>query len=95
MSGHADKNHSADTALAAAAIAAIETLTTIPPESIKVTAQKGWVQLEGQVASRYERSTIEDVTRNLPGVRGVRDFIMINSVSFFDSAQPTRLEFAR
>jgi osmotically-inducible protein OsmY len=95
MSGHSDKNYSADTALAEAAIAAIETLTTIPLEAIKVTAQRGWLLLEGQVASRCERSTIEDVTRNLPGVRGVRDFIMVNSVSLFDSPQPMRLGFAR
>ena len=66
-----DMSRSADADLAAAAADAIEVLTTVPPESIKVTAQNGWLYLEGEVEWRHQRTIVEDVTRHLPGVRGV------------------------
>src|SRR5689334_7468553 len=70
-----DLTRSADTGLAAAAAEAIEVLTTVPPESIKVTARNGWLYLEGEVDWRHQRTIVEDVTRHLPGVRGVIDSI--------------------
>lgn len=75
-----DISRSADTDLAAAAVNAIEVLTTIPPESIKVTARNGWLYLEGEVEWRHQRNIVEDVTRHLPGVRGVIDEIIIHAV---------------
>jgi osmotically-inducible protein OsmY len=71
----------ADTDLAAAAADAIETLTTVPPETIKVTARDGWLHLRGTVNWPHQRTTVEDVTRNLSGVQGVIDSITINSVA--------------
>src|SRR5262245_8738316 len=70
----------ADLRLAAAATEAIEILTTVPQESIKVTARDGWLWLEGNVSWRHERTIVEDVTKHLPGVRGVSDLITINAV---------------
>jgi osmotically-inducible protein OsmY len=70
----------ADTDLAAAAADAIETLTTVPPETINVTARNGWLHLGGSVNWPHQRTTVEDVTRNLPGVQGIIDSIIINSV---------------
>jgi len=70
----------ADTALAAAAVEAIETLTTVPLESIKVTAHNGWLRLEGTVDWQHQRTTVEEVTRNLVGVEGVKDLIRVNSL---------------
>ena len=75
-----DMNRSVDTDLAAAAADAIEVLTTVPPESIKVTARSGLLYLEGELESRHQRTIVEDVTRHLPGVRGVIDSITINAV---------------
>jgi osmotically-inducible protein OsmY len=70
----------ADMGLAAAASDAIEVLTTVPPESIRVTARNGWLYLEGNVEWRHQRTIVEDVTRNLQGVKGVIDEITINAV---------------
>ena len=75
-----DMTWSADTDLAAAAADAIEVLTTVPPESIRVTARNGWLYLEGKVDWQQQRTIVEDVTRHLPGVKGVIDSISINAV---------------
>jgi len=56
-------NGSVDTDLAAAAADAIEVLTTVPAESIKVTARSGWLYLQGELESRHQRTIVEDVTR--------------------------------
>jgi hypothetical protein len=69
-----------DEDLAAIAANAIECLTTIPTETIKVSARKGWLHLEGTVAWRDQRNTLEQVTRNLPGVHGVIDSIAVQSL---------------
>jgi hypothetical protein len=74
---HTDNSRPSDTDLAAAALDAIKWLTTVPQESINVTASKAWLYLEGTVNSRHQRSIIEEVTRHLPGVQGVTDLIMI------------------
>ena len=75
-----DANRLADTDLAAAAADAIAVLTTVPTESLKVTARNGWLYLEGAVDWRHQRVIVEDVIRHLPGVRGVTDEIIINAV---------------
>ena len=75
-----DMSRLADTDLAAAAVDAIEVLTTVPQESIKVTARNGWLHLEGTLNYQHQRDTVEDVTRHLPGVRGVIDAISIEEV---------------
>jgi len=69
----------ADEDLAAAAANAIECLTTIPPEMIRVTARKGWLHLEGSVNWPDQRNTLKQVTRHLPGVQGVIDSLIIQS----------------
>jgi osmotically-inducible protein OsmY len=70
----------ADADLAAAAADAIEWLTTVPQETIKISARNGWLYLEGTVNWRSQRTIVEDVTRHLPGVQGVTDSITINAV---------------
>ena len=74
-----DTSPSPDTDLAAAATEAIAWLTTVPQETITVTAHNGWLHLEGKVNYRHQRAILEDVTRHLPGVRGVTDSIMIEA----------------
>jgi len=74
-----DTSRSADSDLAAAATDAIAWLTTVPQETITVTALNGWLHLEGTVNRRQQRIIVEDVTRHLPGVRGVTDSIIIKA----------------
>jgi osmotically-inducible protein OsmY len=73
--------HLTDTKLAAAAVDAIEWLTTVPQETIKVTARSGWLYLEGTVNCRSQLTTVEDVTRHVPGVQGVIDTIKIDDAA--------------
>ena len=68
-----------DTELAAAATNAIDCLTTVPLERIKVRAQDGWLHLEGSVNWDRQRTMLEEVTRPLEGVRGVTNSIMIQT----------------
>lgn len=58
---------------------AIAVLTTIPQNTIKVTAHDGWIYLDGRVNWRHQRIMLEDVVRSLPGVRGVSDSIIIEA----------------
>ena len=72
-----DIKRSSDTQLAAAAIEAIECLTTVPLDSIKIVTRNGWLHLEGTLYWESQRTTVEDVTRHLPGVLGITDTIAI------------------
>lgn len=67
----------ADAELAAAAVDAIDVLTTVSHESIKITAHNGWLRLEGTVAGRHQRIVLDEITRNLPGVQGVVDSTIV------------------
>ena len=71
---------SMDENLATAAVRAIECLTTIPVETIRVTAGNGWLHLAGTVRSTPERILIEQIARNLPGATGVTDSIKITAI---------------
>lgn len=74
-----DTDRFADAHLAAIALEAIEVLTTVPRESIQVNARNGWLHLEGTVSYQEQRTILEDVTRHLPGVRGIIDSITVES----------------
>jgi osmotically-inducible protein OsmY len=76
-----------DTDLAAAAANAIECLTTVPQETIQVTARNGWLHLEGALSCRHQLRTLEEITRHLPGVRGITDSIAIKPPP--NQAQPS------
>ena len=69
----------ADTDLAAAVRDAIEWLTTVPNETIRVTARDGWLYLGGRVDWWHQRDIIEEVTRRLPGVEAVVNSIEVRS----------------
>ncbi len=68
---------SRDKELAAAAVDAMECLTTVPLETIRVTASNSWLHLEGTVSQPHQRITLEEVVRNLPGVRGITDCVTV------------------
>lgn len=50
---------------------------TIPQEAIKATVQNRFVILEGMVEWNYQRTRVENYARNVAGVRGVTDNIVI------------------
>ena len=51
----------------------------IPTEKVKVTVEKGWVTLEGQVEWDFQRIAAKKAVKNLMGVLGVSDNITITS----------------
>jgi osmotically-inducible protein OsmY len=67
----------ADFELATAASNAIKLLTTVPAEAVSITARDGHLDLDGRVDTVRQRAVIEDVTRALPGVRGVTNSIYV------------------
>jgi osmotically-inducible protein OsmY len=49
----------------------------VPDESIKVSVDRGWVELTGEVSWEYQRKAAEKVVRGLTGVRGISNLIGI------------------
>ena len=53
--------------------------TSIPPESVRVTVDHGWVTLQGQVEWDFQRSHAEKVIRPLMGVVGISNEIALRT----------------
>jgi len=51
--------------------------TYVPDNNVKILVEKGWVTLTGQVRWDFERRGATDAVRNLMGVIGVSDQILI------------------
>ena len=49
----------------------------VPRDRIKVTVEKGFLTLEGEVDRQFQRSAAERVVHNLTGVKGVSNQIVI------------------
>jgi osmotically-inducible protein OsmY len=71
-----DHHERSDTDIARSVLSALKWNTQIPEDRITVSVSNGWVTLKGRVDWDYQRSTAEEVVRDLIGVRGV-----INSIS--------------
>lgn len=68
-----------DTDIARAAIDAFKWNTLIPPNQITVIVTNGWVTLNGTVAWQYQRAAAERVVRDLTGVKGVSNSILLKA----------------
>jgi len=66
-----------DIDIAAAAVNALKSNSSVPAERIKVTVSKGWVKLEGEVDWQYQKIAAENAVRYLPGVVGVSNLITV------------------
>jgi osmotically-inducible protein OsmY len=66
-----------DADIAAAAVNALRWNTLVPFDKIKVTVDNGWVSLKGEVNYKYQKETAEHAVRNLTGVVGVSNLIVI------------------
>jgi osmotically-inducible protein OsmY len=56
---------------------AIQCITTIPMESLRVTINEDWVCLRGTLKEQQQREAAEKVVRQFNGVRGVTNLITI------------------
>jgi osmotically-inducible protein OsmY len=72
-----ESSRRADSDIAAAALDAIQWITTLPKDTVRITVRDGWLSLEGAVAAWRQKSAAEEATRNLAGVKGVTNLIVI------------------
>jgi osmotically-inducible protein OsmY len=66
-----------DSDIAAAAARALQWDALLVPEKIDVTVSKGWITLKGTVDWQYKKQEAERVVRNLPGVKGVSNLVLV------------------
>jgi osmotically-inducible protein OsmY len=66
-----------DEDIATAAVNALRSNVAVPADRVKVTVNKGWVTLEGEVEWQYQRIAAENAVRYLPGVTGVTNLIVV------------------
>jgi osmotically-inducible protein OsmY len=76
LSGAAERT---DTDIAKAATNALKWNILVPSEKIQVTVSNGWVTLQGEVSYDFERREAEQTVRNLSGVKGITNLIVIKS----------------
>jgi osmotically-inducible protein OsmY len=68
-----------DTDIAKAVELVLKWNTSIPPESVRVTVDHGWVTLQGQVEWDFQRSHAEKMIRPLMGVVGIGNEIKLTA----------------
>ena len=66
-----------DADLARAASDALGWNVYVPRDRIKVSADRGWITLKGEVEWQYQKMAADDAVRPLWGVRGVRNEIAV------------------
>jgi osmotically-inducible protein OsmY len=69
----------ADDEIARRAVNILEWYGVLPHEAVRVTVQKGWLTLDGQVNWHYQKKAAEDAVRKLSGLVGVANNIAIVS----------------
>ncbi len=67
-----------DTEIAQAVRRALEWDAFVPDQKIRSTVAEGWVSLEGEVEFLRQREDAERVVKNLAGVRGVNNWIVVS-----------------
>ena len=91
-----DASMRSDTAIADAAVNALNWNSAIPPELIQVTVHDGWVTLSGTVRWQYQKATAEKAIEDLYGVKGVANSIVVKApVTASDVRQKIEEAFKR
>lgn len=68
-----------DPEIARNAVAALQTHVSAPDDRLKVTVKDRWITLEGDVEWQYQKAAAESAVKNLTGVRGVSNLILIKT----------------
>ncbi len=66
-----------DIDIARAAADVLKWNVLVPADRVKVRVESGWLTLEGDVEWEYQRRAAERAVRNLPGVRGISNLIVV------------------
>jgi len=76
-----DGGHGTSGAIAEAALNALQWYRVVPPGTVKVIVEDGYVTLTGVVADPLQRGAAERAIRGLRGVRGVWNALRIGPVA--------------
>jgi len=68
-----------DSDLMAAAVAALQSNTSLADHRVKVSVKDGWLELSGEVDSDHQRQTAGYAMRYLQGIKGVSNDIVVKS----------------
>ena len=66
-----------DSDLAASAVMALESRSSVPSKQIKVTVKDRYICLDGNVDWKYQKDVAEDAVKHLTGVAGVNNRINV------------------
>jgi osmotically-inducible protein OsmY len=69
-----------DTEIALAVEHALSWSTSVPQDRVKVTVEKGWVTLTGDLDWNFQRRAVERMVRPLKGVVGITDNIQLRTL---------------
>ncbi len=69
-----------DTEIALAVEHALSWNTSVPQGRVKVTVEKGWVTLKGDLDWNFQRRSAERMVRPLKGVTGITDNIVLKTL---------------
>ena len=76
-----DSTERTDEEIARAAENALDWAVSVPSDSIQVIAERGWLTLQGEVDSEYQRSNAEVAVRGLMGLKGISNDIVVKPVA--------------
>jgi len=68
-----------DTQIAAAAVSALQSNISVPSDRIKIYVRDGWISLEGEVSSWYQKNAAEAALTALHGVKGLTNNVVIRA----------------
>jgi osmotically-inducible protein OsmY len=89
-------HHRDDTDIAASAMTALKWHTELPPDAIRITVERGWITLQGELDWDYQRRSAERVVRGLHGVVGLcNDIALRKKVVAANVAERIRQALAR
>jgi osmotically-inducible protein OsmY len=69
-----------DTEIASTVEHALGWNTSVPQDRVKVTVEKGWVTLSGELDWNFQRRAVERMVRPLKGVVGITDNIRLKTL---------------
>jgi len=68
-----------DTEIAKEILNSLKWNLEVPNDKVKVKVENAWVTLEGELSWNYQRDSVRKSVRNLPGIKGVTNNILIKS----------------
>lgn len=68
-----------DAEIAQGAIDALAMNVSVPANTIKIAVHDGWITLEGQVPTWYQKTVAEDALIHMRGVRGISNQITVRA----------------